>query len=237
MIYTVILAGGSSDKLHRLDTPRPFLMLGSKPIIIHTMEQFVINSQVDKIIIAVSDEWILHTHSMLLKWLPNEEDIPIVGGGENKADTLRMVVEYIDTHYGIKDDDIILAHDAIRPFITQRIIDENIAAGKNHHAVSTVMITTDTIIRSTDGKKISEIPPKDHMFAEQTPLTFNGKVLKGLFDVVGEEATKRENEIVRIFINQGIEIYMVRGEYSNMKLISPYDLEVANALLKETRHD
>lgn len=237
MIYAVILAGGLSDKMYRIDTPRPFLMLGSKPIIIHTIEQFVINSQVDKVIIAVSDEWILHTQSMLLKWLPNEEDMPIVGGGKNKADTLRVVVRYIDEQYGINDDDIILGHDAIRPFITQRIIDENIEAARKYKAVNTVMITTDTIARSTDGEKITELPPKQHMFAEQTPQTFNGKLLKEIFDTAGQNITENEPEVARIFINQGKDIHMVMGEYSNMKLISPYDLEVANALLKETRHD
>lgn len=237
MIYAIILAGGLSDKMHRFDAPRPFLMLGSKPIIIHTMEQFVVNSKIDRIIVAVSDEWSVHTQSMLLKWLPNEEDIPIVSGGVNKAETLRRVVAYVDAQYGINDDDIILAHDAIRPFITQRIIDENIAAAKAHGAVNTVMITTDTIICSTDGERISDIPPKNQMFAQQTPLTFNGAVLKELFGGLDEDTARKETEISRIFVKHGIELYMVMGEYSNMKLINPYDLEVANALLKETRND
>ena len=237
MVYAVILAGGLSDKLHRIDAPRPFLMLGSKPIIIHTIEQFMVNPHINKIIVAVSEEWSVHTQSTLFKWLPDGVETPIVSGGVNKTATLKKVTEYIHTNYGIRSDDMIIAHDAIRPFITQRIIDDNINAIKSHMAAITVMDTSDTIIRSVDRKFIDDVPLKPSMFAEQTPLTFNGEMLKVIFDSFDDEYVNNESEIARLFINKGIDLYMVAGEYSNMKLISQFDIEVANSLLKRTRYD
>lgn len=233
MIYASILAGGVGARMHRMDLPKQYLLLGAKPILVHTLEQFAVQPEIEKLFVVAPDDWILYTEDLLQKWLPAVEAV-VLGGGANKTESVAKVVRYIEAQWGVTEEDILVTHDAIRPFVTQRIIGENIAAARLYGAANTVMTTADTIVTSGDGIRIDEVPPKRRMYAEQTPQTFRIRLLQDVFQAAGEEAVRREYELSRLCRQQGRDLYLVRGEYSNMKIIHPYDLEVANALLKET---
>lgn len=223
--------------MHRQDLPKQFLPLGEKPIIINTLEQFYLNLNIDKIIVVAPEAWKLFTADLINKHDAMGKDIAVITGGENKTVSVQMMVKHIESSWGVGDDDIIIIHDAVRPFITQRVIDENIAAAKQYGAASTVITTGDTIIVSDNGSTISEIPYKRKMFAEQTPLTFNLKTLETVFLKAIEQgiSLNMETELARLYITQGNEMRLVQGEYSNMKIITPYDLKIANALLVERK--
>jgi 2-C-methyl-D-erythritol 4-phosphate cytidylyltransferase len=235
MIYAGILAAGPGTRMHRQDTPKPFLPLGEKPIAIHTLEQFFANPRVEKAIVVVSESWKQFAEDSIARYDAMGTDTAVIAGGENKTLSVKMIVDYIAATRGVFDDDILLTHDAIRPFVTQRMIDENIETASKYGAASTVMTTNDTIVVSNDGSALSEVPPKQRMFAEQTPQTYKLKTLIAVF----KEAEARgvmlgeETELARLCIRQGHTMRLVAGEYSNMKIVNPYDLEVANALLKE----
>jgi 2-C-methyl-D-erythritol 4-phosphate cytidylyltransferase len=235
MIFAGILAAGVGVRMHRQDMPKPFLPLGEKPIIIHTLEQFCLNPRVDEILVVTHESWRLFAEDAIAKYDPMGTRITVIAGGENKTVSTQMIVNHIAGSRDIQDDDILLAHDAVRPFVTQRMIDENIDMAAKHGAAITVMTTNDTIVVSGDGATLSEVPPKQRMFAEQTPLAFNLRSLHSFFaDAVGQGIPlTAETELVRLYMQQGGAIRLVQGEYSNMKIINPYDLEVANALLKE----
>jgi len=237
MVYTGILAAGIGLRMNRQDMPKPFLPLGKKPIIIHTLEQFFISPQVEKIIVVVHEYWKRYTEDLITKHDAMGKDVVVIAGGANKTASIKTIVEHIDASWGIGEYDILLAHDAVRPFITQRMIDENVETAKNTGAANTVMITNDTIIVTKDGQTLAEVPPKTTMFAQQTPITFNLKLLNTVFQKTSEQgiALETETEIARLFVQQGYEMQLVSGEYSNMKIINPYDLEVAEALLQERK--
>ena len=235
MIYAAVLAAGFGARMHRQDLPKPFLLLGSKPIIIHTLEQFYINQSIDKIIVVVADTWRTYAEDLIHKHNTFGKDVAVIAGGESKTESVELVTTYITKNTSANDDDILLTHDAIRPFVTQRMIDDNIETAKVCGAACTVMTTNDTIVVSTDGKKMSEVPLKYQMFAEQTPQTYKLDALKAMFTFALKENTKFNNEtdLARLFLRYGGEMRLVKGEYSNMKIINPYDLEIANALLVE----
>ena len=233
MIYAGILAAGIGVRMHRQDLPKQFLPLGKKPILINTLEQFYINSNIEKIIIVAPDEWKQFTEDMIGKYDNMGTDIKVISGGINKIMSVHMIVEEIKKSTGIYESDILITHDAVRPFVTQRIINENISIAKEYGSAGTTNITNDTIVISEDGVTISEIPPKRKMYSEQTPLTFNLNLLDEIFKYADQNGIKLESEteLARLYINKGYYIHMVRGDNSNMKIITPYDLEVANALL------
>ena len=235
MVYTGVLAAGIGLRMNRQDMPKPFLPLGKKPIIIHTLEQFFISPNVEKIIVVVHEYWKRYAEDLISKHDTMGKDVVVIAGGANKTASIKMIVEHIDTSRGIDENDILLAHDAVRPFITQRMIDENIETAKKVGAANTVMPTNDTIVVTQDGRTLAEVPPKTAMLAQQTPITFNLKLLNAVFQKTLEQglALESETEIARIFVQQGYEMQLVHGEYSNMKIINPYDLEVAEALLQE----
>ena len=235
MIYCGILAAGLGVRMHRQDLPKPFLPLGSKPIIIHTLEQFLINPKVDSIIVVVAGTWRAYAGDLMKKHNIVGKEIVVIAGGESKTESVSMVLKHLKKESGIIDGDLLITHDAVRPFVTQRMIDENIEVAHAYGAATTVMTTNDTIIVSEDGISMREVPRKFHMYAEQTPQTYDLRVLSALFErAAGEDVDlAKETDLARLFLRYGGEMRLVSGEYSNMKIINPYDLEIANALLVE----
>lgn len=235
MIFSTVLAAGFGVRMHRQDLPKPFLMLGSKPIIIHTLEQFFINKNVDEIIVVVANTWKSYAEDLINKYNIFGKEVAVICGGDSKTESVSLVTDYLFQNFKIGKDDIIIAHDAIRPFVTQRMINDNIEAVKSYNAVTTAMITNDTIVVSTDGKHLHEIPQKYTMLAEQTPQTFKLISLHAMFEEVKSLGVdlKNETELARLYMRYGGEVGIVKGEYSNNKIINPYDLEIANALLME----
>jgi 2-C-methyl-D-erythritol 4-phosphate cytidylyltransferase len=239
MIYAGILAAGMGLRMNRQDLPKPFLPLGKKPIILHTLEQFFGNARIEKVIVVAPEAWKLYAEDLIASFNTMGKETFVISGGANKTESVSAVAEYISQSWGIADSDILVAHDAIRPFITQRIIDENIDTAMQYGAASTVISTNDTILASQDEKMISAIPPKALMFAQQTPQSYRLNLLENIFTRSRQDGIflSGESELARLFLKYGRQVHLVQGEYSNMKIINSYDLAVANALLQEMNYD
>ena len=231
MIYGEILAGGSGTRMGNTEMPKQFLMLGDRPIIIHTIEQFLINQSFSKIIVCCPKEWISHAEDLLEKYNIDTDRVDITAGGTTRNETIINGCKLIEEKYGLTDKDIIVTHDAVRPFVNQRILDDNIKLAKKFNAVDTVVPAIDTILYSKDGKLITEIPDRKECYQGQTPQTFNVKKLMELF----ESLTKKEKEILtdgcKIFSLKGENVGLVDGEIYNIKLTTLYDLKIARAII------
>lgn len=231
MIYGEILAGGSGTRMGNTEMPKQFLMLGDRPIIIHTIEQFLINQSFSKIIVCCPKEWISHAEDLLEKYNIDTDRVDITAGGTTRNETIINGCKLIEEKYGLTDKDIIVTHDAVRPFVNQRILDDNIKLAKKFNAVDTVVPAIDTIVYSKDGKLITEIPDRKECYQGQTPQTFNVKKLMELF----ESLTKKEKEILtdgcKIFSLKGENVGLVDGEIYNIKLTTLYDLKIARAII------
>ena len=235
MIYAGIMAAGLGVRMHRQDLPKPFLILGNRPIIIHALEQFWINERIDKIIVVVAEAWRTYAEDLIAKYNSFNKEITVISGGRSKTESVNFVVKHILNSVGLNDDDIILMHDAIRPFVTQRIIDNNIDTALQYKAATTVMTTNDTIIVSSENHYLDDVPEKQMMLAEQTPITFSLKNLEKMFELAEIEGIELSTvtELSRLYLRLIGKARLVRGEYSNTKIINSYDLEIANALLTE----
>jgi len=231
MIYAGILAAGLGTRMHRQDMPKQFLPLGEKPIIIHTLEQFAINPNVGRIIIIVPEEWKLYTEDMISQHNLMNKEYTIISGGLNKTESIGICVNYINETWKTKKDDILIAHDAIRPFITQQLINSHIETVKKYGAANTAMVTNDAILLSKDGVSLDEVPNHKHLYAEQTPQSYSLIKLKEILNT--GTSLHEESELPRLWLKAGYKMQLVKGEYFNIKIINPYDLEVAEALLKE----
>lgn len=233
MVYVGILAGGAKN-LNNSSVPIQFMKLGEKPVIVHTIEQFLINGVEKKIIVVVPEKHRIFATDLLSKYF-DKSLFNVISGGKDKSKSIKKVIEFIKANYEICEGDILINHDAIRPFITQRIINDNIELAKTYDALNTVMPTTDAIIYSENGRFAESIPNTSNVFVEQTPQTFNLKKLEAFLSTISLEAWEKEIDLARLYITNGLEVHLVRGEFSNIKLITEYDLEVAVALVKERR--
>lgn len=232
MIYAGILAGGKGTRMGNVPMPKQFLTLNDKAIIIHTLEKFILSNRIDAIYIAVPKEWVQYTKDLIQKHQLHIDKVQVIEGGAERNETIMQVVQTIEQQYGLQEEDILLTHDAVRPFLTHRIINDNIDAGLTYGAVDTVISAIDTIVDSEDGEFISEIPVRSRMFQGQTPQTFNMMKLKQLYSKLTEEEKEILTDACKIFALKGEKVKLVRGESFNIKVTTPYDLNVANAILK-----
>ena len=88
MIFAAILAGGVGSRMGGTDTPKQFLTLGDKPVIIHTIEKFVINSKFDKILVLSPPNFINHTNNLINEYFGEDNNIVVLKGGDTRNDTI-----------------------------------------------------------------------------------------------------------------------------------------------------
>ncbi|MDR1721839.1 MAG: 2-C-methyl-D-erythritol 4-phosphate cytidylyltransferase [Methanobrevibacter sp.] len=232
MIFGAILAGGTGTRMGNVEKPKQFLLLGNKPIIIHTIEKFYINPKFEKIIVLSPKQWINHTEDIISKYIEKRDKIVVIEGGRLRNDTIMNAVTYIEENYDLDEDSIILTHDSVRPFITHRIIEDNIKYAEECGACDTVIPATDTIVESDDNKFISNIPKRENMYQGQTPQSFKVKKLKELYSKLSQDEKEILTDACKIFTLAGEKVFLVDGDVTNIKITYPHDLKVANSILK-----
>lgn len=233
MIYGEILAGGSGTRMGNTEMPKQFLMLGDKPIIIHTIEQFLINKRIAKVVVCCPKTWISYANDLLKKYDIDTDKVEVTEGGSNRNESIMNGCKFIEEKYGLTDEDLIVTHDAVRPFITQRIIDDNIDGLKKYDAVDTVIPATDTIVYSKDGEVITEIPIRKECYQGQTPQSFKIKRLMEVYNSLTDKEKEILTDACKIFSIKGLKVGLVNGEVFNTKITMQYDLKIANAILME----
>ena len=232
--YAAILAGGSGTRMGNSETPKQFLELGGKPILIHTIEKFCIANCFDAVIVLCPEQWIRQTRDLLKKHCPLfAELVVVVAGGATRNDTVMNAIACIEDGYQVDEGTVIVTHDAVRPFVSQRIIQENVEMARKCGACDTVIPATDTIVESRDATAISAIPDRRNLYQGQTPQSFNLRKLKLLVESLTEEEKGILTDACKIFVLRGEEVALVRGDSSNMKITYPQDMRLAQALLEE----
>lgn len=231
MIFAVICAGGIGSRMGNVDKPKQYLKIGNKPIILHTIEKFLISNKFEQIIVLCPNTWISHTQDLVNKYIEINDRIKVIEGGKTRNDTIMNAIDYIEKTFGLDDETVIVTHDSVRPFLTHRIIEENIEATLKYGACDTVIPATDTIVESLDSDRISSIPDRKNMYQGQTPQSFKAKKLKELYLALTEEEKDILTDAAKIYVLKNEPIHMVQGEVFNIKLTYPYDLRVAETLL------
>ena len=132
MIYACILAGGIGSRMGN-EKPKQYINIGGKPIILHTIEKFCLCSEFEEILILCPRDWIEYTKSLVKKYI-GDRRIKVMEGGDTRNETIINAVRYIERSEALSEETVIVTHDAVRPFVTYRIIKDNIEAGYGHHS-------------------------------------------------------------------------------------------------------
>lgn len=233
MIFGVILAGGIGSRMGNVEKPKQYLNIADKPIIIHTLEKFFVNSKFEKLYVLCPEQWVHHTKNLVKKYIGDTDRISVIPGGNTRNETIMNAINQIESEYEIDDETIIVTHDSVRPFVTHRIIEENIFFAQKYGACDTAVPATDTIVQSEDNQIISSVPDRRKMYQGQTPQSFGLKKLKELYLSLTEEEKQTLTDAAKIFVMKGEKVYLVEGEVSNIKITYPYDLRVAETLIRE----
>ena len=227
MIFAVIAAGGIGSRMGA-DMPKQYITIGSKTIIAYTVESFLNNSRIDKVIVLCPEDWVDYTQKIFA-----DTDVVVISGGDTRNETLMNAIDYIEENYELSDETYLVTHDAVRPFVTQKIIDDNIDAMLNYGATGTVIPATDTIFQSTKGEIIDSIPDRSELYQAQTPQCFKAITLRELYNNLTSEEKDILTDGCKIYLLKGHDVHLVPGHVSNIKITYPHDLIVAEAILSQ----
>lgn len=249
MIYAAVLAGGTGSRMGKTDKPKQFLEFGGKPVIVHTAERFLKCDSIDRIIIMTPGDWCSYTGEILEKYctgyavqvlddphccVRKDAKIVIAPGGATRNETLMNAVAVIEAEGDLDDETVIVTHDAVRPFVTERMIMENIAAAKETGACETAFPATDTIIETDDNTYVAKVPDRSRQWMTQTPQSFRAKKLRELYLSLTEEEKEVLTDAARIYVMKGEPVRIVRGESWNIKITYPQDIEIAGAIYRRS---
>lgn len=234
MKFALILAGGTGERMGNSQTPKQFLLLDKKAILLHTLEKFYLfRDELEQIVIATPASWISYTTDLIHKnFEDGEAFFSVIAGGDNRNETVKAGVNYICETFETSEHSIVLTHDAVRPFISYRIIRENIDQTVANGAVDTVIPCIDTIVYSEDTQKIADIPERAKYYQGQTPQSFRPRELQAIYNELTAEQLNHATDVAKLYRLLGKDVYLVQGEQTNFKITTPFDLNMAKALLE-----
>ena len=237
MNYAGILAGGSGTRMGATERPKQFLRLGrdGKPIIVHTLEAFLASDLIDAIVVASPESWLEYTRVLVAEnfGADDAQRIHVIVGGAQRSDSLENICLFIEREFGLTSDDVLVSHDAVRPFVTQRIIEENVRYAREDGCVDTVVPATDTIVVSAAGEFIDQIPQRSHYYQGQTPQSFFIEEYRTLYAQLSAQQRAELTDACKVYTVLGKPVRLVMGEYSNIKITTPHDIYVATRILED----
>lgn len=215
--FAIIVAGGSGKRMGS-QIPKQFLLLQGRPIIFHTIEKFI--NIADEVIVVLPEEQIDYFRE-LQKQYAFKSQVGIAIGGKERFHSVQNGLKLISELEGV-----VAIHDAVRPLIGKEIIRKAyIAAAEKTNCV--VSVPSKDSIRHVYGSSSKSVPRSEY-FLVQTPQVFDLRLLNEAYQVEFNDFT----DDASVFERAGHHIHILEGEYSNIKITTPEDLYVAEAILQ-----
>ena len=222
----IILAGGVGSRLG-MSTPKQFFKVAGKMVVEHTIDVFERNQHIDEIAIVSNPALVADFENIVLrnKWRKVKKILK--GGAERYYSSLSAITAYQN------EDANLIFHDAVRPLVSQRIIDDVVKALDTHRAVNVAVPSADTIIE-VDGDFITNIPDRSRLRRGQTPQAFDRQLIAEAYEKALKDPNFRTTDdcgVVRTYLPEE-PIFVVRGEESNMKLTYREDTYMMDKLFQ-----
>jgi 2-C-methyl-D-erythritol 4-phosphate cytidylyltransferase len=216
--YAVIVAGGKGVRMGTA-MPKQFLDLGGHPVLYHTIKAFV-DAYEDMHLVLVLPTDQLSYAQMVLQSFPERIDITIVAGGETRYHSVQNGLK------AVEGEAIIFVHDGVRPLVMPALIQRCYETALDRGTAIPAIPVADSM-RIVDGDD-SDPVDREAMRIIQTPQTFRSDVLLPAFAQEWKPSFTDEATVVEA---AGTDVVLVEGERSNIKVTTPEDLLIAEALL------
>ena len=212
---------------------KQFTELGGTPILIHTLRKFAAVDAVSEIWIALRENEIAGFRKRLEAEGNDilKKKVELVVGGEHRQQSVEHALNAVSA----ADDDVVLVHDAVRPFVTAEIIGAVIEAAKKYGAAIAGLPAVDTVKqveRTAEGAVIKTTIPRAGVVLAQTPQGFRYGVIKKAFDEASADGFMGTDE-ASLVERAGHEVAVVMGSARNIKITSPGDMELAEFYLRK----
>lgn len=233
MNIAIIFAGGIGQRLNNGEnsTPKQFLKINDKPIIIRTLELFQTHKDIDKIYISIHPDYYEYMQD-LVKYYYITKTSGIVNGGKTGQESIYKALKLAQKEN--PQDSIVLIHDGVRPNITEEVITKNIECTKKNGNAITCTSCFETILISDNGINPEHVPYRKDTYAAQAPQTFHlGEVIEA------HEITRKTNpnytdivDTCTLYKTLDKKTFMVKGNRGNIKITTIEDLYILRALIR-----
>lgn len=222
--YVIIVAGGKGLRMGG-EVPKQFLPIGGKPVLMRTVEVFYQTDAETGIVLVLPQEQQSYWKNLCCQY---DFRIPYIlaDGGCTRFHSVRNGLQVIPDE---DSDSLIAVHDGVRPFVSPRVIQECFEAATRWGAVVPVLDMVDSVRQlSEDGSSMAV--DRSCLKLVQTPQTFRADILKNAYR---QEFTERFTDDASVVEASGVSVALVSGNRENIKITTPFDLKIAEALLKE----
>ena len=230
MNVAIIFAGGVGTRMGS-EIPKQFLELNGKPVLAHTLGLFERHPRVDRLVLVVSPKYFDDCRALAEKYGVSKL-AKIAACGESAQESIFNGLKTAAEDF--PPETTVLLHDGVRPYLDPEVIDANIDGVERFGNAVTYTPCYETIVLSRDGEKISAMPYRRESYTAQAPQSFRlGDIL------AAHEKIRARSEGYDDMVDQaticwalGIPIHLVRGNRGNVKITTPEDIVMLEALLK-----
>jgi 2-C-methyl-D-erythritol 4-phosphate cytidylyltransferase len=234
-VIVIIPAAGFGTRMSAISAgdrskTKQFLELQGTPILFHTLRKFANNDQIDEIVVALRQNEI-SGFQKLAEEAGFKKPLRVVEGGEHRQNSVANALAALNA----APDDIVLVHDAVRPFVDDETISGVIDGVKKYDAAIAGIPAVDTVKqvdRTADGAVVLATVPRERMVMAQTPQGFRFGLLKKAFDEAGADGFLGTDE-ASLIERAGGTVHVVMGSPRNLKITTPGDLELAEFFLSQ----
>lgn len=226
MTTALIFAGGTGKRMNTRSKPKQFLEIHGKPIIVYTLEHFEYHEQIDNIVVVCIKDYIEELKGLLGRFGITKVK-KIVPGGATGHDSIYLGLMAMKEFAA--ENDIVMIHDGVRPFINEELITLNIEAVKKYGNAITCEPVKESSIRSIDGEAILEVPPREQMYTAKAPQSFYFAAILNLYEKARADGIRSidSSHLCSIYHEP---MHMVLSTRNNMKITEPADFYICRAL-------
>ncbi len=225
--YVILLAGGVGSRMGA-DIPKQFLEVKGKPIIVYSLENFQRNPQIEKIVVVCKTDWINHLQTIVDKYELSKVSW-IIEGGETGHDSIRNGVFFLKDK--VNPNDFIIVHDAVRPVLPQKAINELLKVAHENGNASSSIACHPPIVYTEDFKSgITDID-REHVMLTASPQAFLYSTALRCYEQAESEDKHNFTFTSSLFIHYGERVYFAKGTTCNIKITQKEDLALFEALL------
>lgn len=226
MAIALIFAGGTGKRMNSRSKPKQFLEIHGKPIIIYTLEHFERHEEIEGIAIVCIKEWIGELKSLVHRYGITKVQ-SIVPGGDTGHDSIYLGLVSMKKYTA--NDDIVLIHDGVRPLITRDLITRNIESVKKYGSAITCEAARESVVRSHDGKSVTDVPPRNEIHIVKAPQSFYYARILHLYERAQEDGRKSIDSAHLCSLYQE-PMHMLQSTKNNIKITEPADFYICRAL-------
>lgn len=221
MNIAIVIAGGSGNRFGS-KTPKQYVTVNKEPVILYTLRVFQSAKFIDKIVLVCSKEW--DNYNKALVSAHNLSKLTdVIQSGDTRFASIYNGISFCSSQFGKQD--ILVIHDAVRPCITEDLLENNIAMARLHGAALAAAPCFDTMMISSDEEFVEGVFPREKLFKGQTPISIRSELAAECYKKAVDSGLFLDSPAA-LLLQLGEKVSLSKGSQQNLKITTKEDLTI-----------